>query len=223
MTKEVQIRRKWRRWLKTIGHDLGNLLTSRDIHEQIRHMIVSLNKRIKAPSLYYNWLVNNYVDSITIRIRRLGDHDRRCISLYRLIEDILENRSVLTRDYYVSRYPKWMQEQGFADRDFDNFAKKRSKLISERKLEHDMRRLDKDIDHIRKFANRWIAHCDLRRRRLRTRTHKDVDSALKDVDELFCKYNLLVTRGGMTTAKPVLQFDWREPLRHAWIENEQKN
>jgi len=183
--QKVYLRGKWKRWIETIGHDLSDHLTSRDIYEEIRHRIVALNKRIKAPALYYNWLVDNYVDSITIRIRRLADHDRRCISLYRLIEDILENRQAITRDYYVSRYPKWMQEEGFADRDFDNFANKRNNLVSIYKLNKDMKRLDRNTDRIRKFVNKWIAHCDLQRKRLSARTHKDVDNTLKDIDRLF--------------------------------------
>jgi hypothetical protein len=220
--QKAQLRRKWKRWIETIGYDLGNCLTSKDIHEEIRHIIIVLNKRIQAPSLLYNWLVDNYVDSITVRIRRLTDHDKRCISLYRLIEDILRNREAITRYYYISQYPKWMQKEGFADRDFDNFANKGSNLMSEYKLRKDMKRLDKNTDCIKKFVNKWIAHCDLQRKRLPARTHKDVDISLESIDGIFCKYNLLVTRGGMRTARPALQFDWKEPLRHAWIKDDKQ-
>ena len=220
--QKTQLRKKWKRWIGIIGHDLANNLTSSDIHEEIRHIIITLNERIQAPSLLYNWLVDNYVDSITIRVRRLTDHDTRCISLYRLIEDISKNHEAITRDYYVSRYHKQMREEGFADRDFDRFANKGNNLISEYKLRKDMRRLDKNTDRIRKFVNKWIAHCDLQHKKLTARTHKDINDSLKSIDELFCKYNMLVTRGGMRTAKPVLQFDWKEPLRHAWIKDDKQ-
>ncbi len=214
--EKVYLRRKWKRWLDKIGHDLGNLLISKDIHAEIRR-IAGFNKQIRSPLLFYNWLVNNYVDSITIGVRRLSDHDRRSISLYRLIEDISENREAITRHYYVSQYPKEMQNDGSADYDYNNFANKKENQISGYKLKIDMGRLKKNAGRIIIFANKWVGHCDLRRKRFRVPTHKDVNNTLRNIDGLFCRYLMLLTQGGMTTRKPVLQYDWKEPLRHAWL------
>jgi len=209
------MRRKWRRWHERIGNDLGWLLTSHDIFEEIQSVIKS-NKKIQLPTLFYRWICDNYAARVSTGLRRLSDSDKRTISLYRLIEDISENPEAITRDYYTSDYPR--EEMDLTDWDFDNFADKGSKFISTFKLGKDMKRLKRDTTRIRKYANKWIAHCDLNRVQLQLPTYREVGEALKRVDELYCKYSLLITRAGTTTRKPVLQYDWKEPLRHPWIE-----
>lgn len=215
--EKAQLRRKWRRWLKRIGNDLGWLLTSRDIFEEVQGIMRS-NKKLQIPDLFYRWIKDNYAARVAIGVRRLDDHGKEATSLYRLIKNIAENRQAITRDYFISRYPKWMKEEGFADRDFNKFANKGDKLISLAKLNKDIEKLEEETDRIRRFSNKWIAHCDLKSRIRRLPTFEDVDKALKFIDGTFCKYYLLLTRGGLNTRKPALQYDWKEPLRHPWID-----
>ena len=49
-------------------------------------------------------------------------------------------------------------------------------------------------------------------------THNEVEESLSALDKKFCKYYILIEGGGMSTAKPSLGFDWKESLRHPWIE-----
>ena len=213
------LRKKWKRWLKTIGYDIGNLLTSKDIHDEIRRL-AAFNKQIMSPYRFYSWLVENYVDSVAIGIRRLDDNNKKSISLYRLIEDISTHREAITRDYYISCHSTEMQE--YADKDFDNFANRKNNYVSKYKLNKDLNQLKRVVKRIRKFTNKWIAHRDLKRKKIKIPTHKDVDNALRDCDELFCKYFMLLTRNSMTTCKPTLQYDWKEPLRHTWLTKDYK-
>jgi len=216
--EKAKRRYKWRGWLKEIGNDIGWLLTSHDIFEEIQKIVKS-NELIQSPGLLHRWMTSNYAARVSISIRRLDDHNKRCISLYRLIEDIAENPDVITRNYYISRYPEWMRNRGLADSDFDKFAKKGSNLISKFKLKKDMRRLDKDTIQIRKFVNKWIAHRDIKRKKFSIPTVEDTKKALNDIiDNLFCKYSMLLTGGGLSTRKPTIAYDWKEPLRHPWIE-----
>jgi hypothetical protein len=219
--QKAQLRRKWRRWLKIIGYDLGWLLTSHDIFEEVQKIMKS-NKKIQSPSLFYRWIKDNYSARVAIGIRRLVEPDKaykRAISLYRLIEDISQNRQAITRDYCVSQ---WMQKGGLAERNFDIFANKGDPLISAYKLNRDMKSLQRETQRIRTFTNKYIAHYDLKGRIRRLPTFNDVDEVLKVVDAIFCKYYLLLTRDSMTTHKPVLQYDWKKPLRHAWISKQKK-
>ena len=223
--QKVILRRKWRRWLKIIGNDLGWLLTRHDIFEKVQE-IMKANKKIQSPDLFYRWIKDNYTARVALGIRRLVDTDKRAISLYRLIGDISHNPQAITRNYYIGRYHnKRLIKESLADADwdFDIFANKRDTLISAYKLNRDMKKLQRETQRIRTFTNKWIAHYDLKGRIRRLPTFKDVDEALKVVDAIFCKYYLLLTRGGMTTSKPVLQYDWKKPLRHPWIEKKQKN
>ncbi len=220
--QKVQLRQKWKGWLEKIGNDLGWLLTSNDIFERVRN-IVDSNKRIQSPDLFHRWIIDNYVARVAVGIGRLNDHDCRTISLHRLIKDISENLEAMTRDYFVSRYPDWMRDKGVTDHDFDKFAEKNSRLISPGRLNGDIDLLDEETRLVKDFRDQWIAHFDSNREIKRMPTFEDVDKSLQVIDCIFCKYYLLVDGGGMTTRKPALQFDWKEPLKHAWIVEMSKN
>ncbi len=216
--EKFQLRRKWRRWLEQIGNDLGGLLTGHDILESVLE-IANNNVNVRSPNLFLSWIVSNYSVRVAVGIRRLTDHDKRTISLYRLIEDILDHPQAITREYYVSSYrDRRLVKDGLADHDFDNFANRGSNSVSIYKLTRDMKRLKSATDRIRKFTNKWFAHWDPSRRIRRLPTFEDAKESLETIDNIFCKYFLLLKRGGMTTRKPVLQYDWKKPLRHAWIE-----
>ena len=50
-------------------------------------------------------------------------------------------------------------------------------------------------------------------------TLENTKKALNDIiDNLFCKYSMLLTGGGLSTRKPTIAYNWKEPLRHPWIE-----
>ena len=220
--KKQELRRKWEEWLETIGKELGDLLISQDFFNEVCE-IVNANSKIQTPSAFFGWIRDNYVDSVIIRIGRLNDHDQRTISLHRLIREISENPDVITRDYYVSGYSnKHLVEIGAADDDFDKFAEEGEQHISLNKVSKDIELLDRKTRLIKDFRDQWVAHFDHNREIKRLPTFNDVEEALTVTDEIFCKYYLLLTRGGITTRKPVLQYDWKEPLRHPWIEKPER-
>jgi len=218
--QKVQLRQKWEAWLERIGTDIGWLLTGRDFFYQVRKIVES-NKKIQSPAAFHNWISDNYVAKVTTSITRLTDRHRGTISLYCLIKGILENPGVITRDYYVSGYrDKRLREMGFADRDFDNFADKGRQNVSPDKLYGHIKQLEEATHLIKDFRDQWIAHFDEKREIERMPTFEDVDKALDAIDNIFCKCTLLLKRSAPPTRKPVLQYDWKKPLRYAWIERD---
>ena len=214
--QKANLRRKWRRWINRLVRDMAELLTSNEILKEVCR-IVAKNEQIKSPATLHNWMRKSVIDQIGTGIRRLTDKDKRSISLYRLIEDISENNEAITREWYVSTYPKWMKEQGLADRGFDIFGKKGDSYLSLPKLKKDKATLENGTIQARKYVNKWVAHCDLNRRRVKRVTYGDIWNALESLDNLCCKYNLLLTRGSMNTCMPVIGSAWKQVLRHAWI------
>src|SRR2546426_7612992 len=83
--------------------------------------IIRSNKNIQKPSSFYRYLGDTYVSYITIGIRRQIKIDRQSISFARLLSEIIETPSVLSRDYFKSLY-KGSVAESLADRDFDRFA-----------------------------------------------------------------------------------------------------
>ncbi|MEN6423871.1 MAG: hypothetical protein ABFE13_00800 [Phycisphaerales bacterium] len=220
--ERVCIRRKWQHWLHEIGDDLGWLLTSHDVFMAVQEAFRE-NKNIQRPTLVYRWIKSNYAARISIGIRRLIDHDKRTISLHRLIQDISDHPDAITRQYFVgkctlgSRREERPDKADLANCDYDRFAKKGSKMVSKRKLSRDLSRLKQDTGRIKTFVDKWIAHHDADQRRFGVPVFTHVGEALQDIDEIYCEYALLLTGAGMTSQKPVLQYDWKKPLRYPWI------
>ena len=217
LKEKRNLKRKWKRWLDKIGQYLGVLLTSYEVYEDVKK-IVYKNKKIQKPALLHNWINNNYLHTVYTGIRRLGDKDKRTVSLYRLIEDIYNHNSAITRKDYISGYPKWMREKGMADADYNTFASKTSDILSKAKLKKDLKNIQREIRTIKNYTDKWIAHLDLKRKQIKRPTLKDIKMSLNCLDKIFCKYNMLITRGGMITRKPSLAIDWKESLRYPWIE-----
>ncbi len=215
--EKVQFRQKWKKWIYEIGRDLGDLLISQDVIKEVSQIFAS-NKRIQSSPFFFNWIQDNYIDSVVVGIGRCYDRDSRTISLHNLIKEVIENPEAITRDYFVSRYEKRMQDDGIADCHFDIYAEANEQFVSESKLRADQVLLDDETRRIKGFRDQWVAHLDENRPLKQLATHNDVENALKVLDKIFRKYYVLIDGAGMLTAKPALTFDWKEPLRHVWIE-----
>lgn len=223
MTEEEkeQLRQRWKDQIHKIGENLGDLLISQDIIKEVSKIAVS-NKRIQSSPFFFTWIQNNYIDSIVVGLGRLNDHDGRSISLHNSIKEIIEKPEVITRDYFVSRYDKKMQEHGIADRDFNMFADEGEQFVSKKRLRVDLKFLDDETKLIKVFRDKWIAHLDSNRPLKVLVTHNDVRKCLSALDEILCKYYVLIDGGGMSTAKPTLTFSWNESLKYPWIEMTEK-
>jgi hypothetical protein len=212
-----EFRKKWKKWIDKIGHDLGDLLISQDIIKEVSQIVAS-NKRIQSPLFFFTWIRNNYVDSIVVGLGRLNDHDNRTISFHNLIKEIVANPEAITRDYFVSRYEKWMQDVGIANDAFNEFADEGEQFLSKDRLLADLQLLDDETKQIKVFRDQRVAHLDQTPAITQLPTFKDVEYALELLDNIFHKYYKLIDGAGMSTAKPSLNFDWKEPLRYPWIE-----
>jgi hypothetical protein len=209
-------RKKWTKWLRDIEQDLVKLLAGYDIFKEIV-FIVNANKDIQSPAFLHHWINRNYLCSVSLGVRRLRDIDKRSISLFRLIEDILEHPQVINRDYFISEYPRQLRERGIADDVFNKFANKGEKTLSISKLKRDLNRLKRNTNMVKTFADKWIAHSDINRKKFKIPTYENIANVLNSIDGLYCKYYLLLTRRGMNTCKPALP-GWKQPLKKAWIQ-----
>jgi len=222
MTKEQKerLRQKWRGWLDEIGNELGLLLTGRDFFWRLQRIVES-NKKIQSPALLHNWIADNYVAKVTTGIIRITGHHRGTISLYWLIKGIENNPDAITREYFVSQWKdEFLKKMGTADSTFDEFAKVGEQLIDPERLARDIEKLDKGMGLVKDFRDQWVAHFDEKRKIDRMPTFRDLDKALDIIDEVWCKYRLLLERCAPDTRKPSVAVDWEEPLRYQWIEEQ---
>jgi hypothetical protein len=70
---------------------------------------------------------------------------------------------------------------------------------------------------VRRFVNKRVAHRAAERELRRLPRFNELDAAMDTIDRIFCKYNLLLTAEGMTTAFATRQYNWMEVLYEPWI------
>lgn len=215
--KDAKLRKKWKQNINIIKRDMGDLLTSRMIFNELGEIIKKNTALQKTPGLFFEWIKDNYVARMAVAVRRLADQDKRSISLLNLITELQKNKDALSRKYFLSKYS--MADHDMADPDYDSFACKNSKSLSDFKLKSDKIKILKHTKKIKCFVDKWVAHHDYDRSVAikKLPTFSDLNDTLNQLDEITCKYDMLLTGGGMTSCEPTIQFYWKEPLTIPWI------
>jgi len=223
MTEEQkdQLRQKWKSWLDEIGNELGWLLTGRDIFWRLQEIVES-NDKIQSPPILHNWIADNYVAKVATGIRKIVDKKKSC-SLFQLILGIEKNPDVITREYFVSQWhDKVTKKLGIDNQTFDEFAKPGEQRVDLENLTSDKQKLSEGTNLIKNFTDKWIAHFDKKRGIIQMPTFGDLNNALDIIDEVWCKYSLLLMCSAPDTRKPAMALDWEAPLQHCWIEEPEK-
>ncbi len=212
--------KKWIRWLKAVHDDIQQLLVKRNIFWEVQD-IIKANGELHKPSSFYSYLGDTYVAYITIGIRRQIKVDNQSISFARLLTELADTPSVLSRKYYVSLYKNSVVEQ-FADRDFDRFCGSDKMCISKDMVLADLSELNRVASVVEDFADKRIAHHDKRQPKVLPR-FEEVDSSLDALDKLYCKYQSVFHATAMSSLMPVYQYDWKQIFTVPWLKNEEES
>lgn len=208
---------KWICWLKVIHDDIEQLLIKRDIFWEIQD-IIKANSELRKPSSFYAYLGDTYVTYIAIGIRRQMKDDKkgRSISFVRLLTEIADTPTVLSRKYYVSLYKDSADELP-ANAGFDGFCGCDKTCISAKIVIADLWELNRVASVVEDFADKRIAHHDKRQPKVLPR-FEQVDSCLDALNRLYCKYHLVFhakSLGG--SIMPVYQYDWKQIFTVPWL------
>jgi hypothetical protein len=128
--------------------------------------------------------------------------------------DIKANASIVTRKWFIEQY---------AERDMANFG---DPHFSERfglKPEIDTAILDKDIadlvvaaKKVERFRHTRIAHKNVDKKLVIDLNFGEIEAALKVVEGLVIKYQLLLNQSGYNELMPTMHYDWEEIFRAPW-------
>ena len=208
--------RRWKRWLPAMKRDLSDLLGKRDTFWQLQE-VAEKNPKIMSPYSFFDWMCRNYVVSQTVGIRSFMDHSRDSRSLWRMLYEMLENPGVINRQTHVRMYARTPIGPELGHMTFDNVVGKGRSNVTQQVIRSDLRIIEDASERVRRFVNKRIAHKTAPGEIRRLPKFDDVDAALNKLDEIFCKYNLLLTGEGISSLHATRQFDWREVLLEPWI------
>lgn len=208
--------RKWRKWLPRMRSDITDMLGKRDVFWELQD-VAKENPKILNPGNFFDWMCRNYVIAQTVGIRGLVDQHKHSHSLWRLLFEILEHPGVLDRNTHVRMYRSSPLGETLGHMSFNAAVGRGSKCLGLRVVRADLRRIEDASERVRRFVNKRVAHRTSPGEIRKLPTFDEIDTALETLDEIFCKYNLLLTAQGMTTCHATRQHEWREVLLEPWV------
>jgi len=214
MNKQLK---KWIQWLRVVHDDVQQLLVKRDIFWKLQEIIKD-NPGLHRPNSFYNYLGDTYVAYICIGIRRQVKVNKKSISFARLLVEIIEAPSALSRQYYRDLY-KGSVVDDWADQCFDRFSGSGKAYISGDMVTEDLQELKRVASRVEDFADKRIAHRDKGEPEVLPKFN-DVDSCLDTLDRLYVKYHSIFHAGSMRSLKPTYQYDWMEIFLIPWRKRE---
>lgn len=173
----------------------------------------------------FNWIVEIYVQSALMLLRRELDQQARTENLHNLLLDIIEHPSVLTRARYRAAWDAHGFDRAQADKAFDLFSPGRvtgtadADYIDPAVVRADLEQVGKDANEIRIYAERTQAH-RTPKPNLDTPDIPALHKTISDVQRIIAKYYAIVTLGSVIAHwEPVVPFDTIAPFMRAWVDD----
>jgi len=211
--------KKWICWLKVVHDDVQQLLINRNIFWDVQEIIKN-NPDLHKPSSFYSYLGDTYVAYVSIGIRRQVKVSKQSISFARLLSEIIETPSVLSREYYRGLY-KGSVVEDLADQHFDRFSGSGKACISGDMVRADLEELNLAASKVEDFADKRIAHHDKCKPKVLPKFN-EVDDCLDALDRLYVKYHLVFHASFMESLMPTYQYDWKEIFEIPWLRREEE-
>jgi len=209
-------RRRWQRWLKTIQYEVWTLHWNRAMHRRISE-IVAANPQINYGNPLHKWMHSNYIAATAIGLRRLIEKPQRGkkypnLSLQVLLLQIATCPQSISA-FNIRRF--YRRTEGKSPSSLLLRTQTGTLEVFPEGIKKAISQLEKRCERIERFADKYIAHHD-RKRRLPP-TLGDIDTAIEAVGDLFNEVSVLPT-GKFGTLESNDLGDWEAILRTPWIE-----
>jgi len=210
--------KKWCNWINTILDDIQTVYFHRSMYRGLSTLVAKYDQRDKN-TLFFAFLQNIFVDSLSMGIRRQIKINKDSISLVRLLSELKEMPSFVTRKDYYDLWQK--HDKGidvFKARTFALFAAQDAHHIDGKIVEKDLLDLHDVCDRAVELADRRVAHRD-KRGLEEDMTLQELLEELDFVGELVKKYYLLFTAKDIDLCPVPAELPWPRP----WIDLFMKN
>lgn len=220
MAAEKPIIDKWNRWFDVISTDVVSLHFYRKMYRDVGSM-VKANPAIRKPNAFYKFVANGYVALTLIIVRRQVAERKDSISLARLLSDISEHPTELSRQHYH----KLCAGRGFGsaqiDRSFQHAVGETGRdFINLASVLNDLTTLKDVTKLLHKYTDKRVAHIDVRTWTQSMPTFGDLDAAIDTLARVCRKYSVLLRAEQIPSFEPIIQHDWQAVFRVPWIPDE---
>ncbi len=212
------------RWLPSLAQQVHDMHHRRQLHDEFMTMLEASGHRDR--DVFTDFFHRMYVEAQALAIRRQADEDARTLSLRRLIGQLFQHRKLFTRSWYVRRWvgtrnPNASDEREriearmhvqFANDAFDRFTDRPgARSLGGRRLQDDLKALSDVSEGVVSYVNEHVAH--VASSPDTPVSYAEFHRAMDHLGEMLKRYYLLIDQGGLVSATPVIQGDWKGPFR----------
>jgi hypothetical protein len=206
---------KWVRWIDTICAEVEQLCHLKRIFLEAQG-IIHANPSLPDRNTFYEFLNHGYTAIGIMGVRRQVKIQKDSISLTRLLKDIQENPQIISLERYKSLFREAGIEE-LAEADFEHFKAADAEHIDPDMVKRDLGLLQKRVKTCEKFADRKLAHLDLRKVEPHP-TFNDLHACIDLLEEIALKYRVILTAKGGGSLIPVILGNWKAIFEIPWIE-----
>lgn len=205
--------KKWLDWYEQIAGDSANMLLCRKMFFDL-HELIQKNPKLQEPDFFHEYMRDTYIAHICSGIRRQFKDSADSISLARLLREISEHPSFLSRQRFRSLFAPGLTDR--ADDIFDQFSGRGKQHIDPSIVSSDLTKLRTVSRRSESFIDRRVSHLD-KRTPERYPTYDDIDDAVNLIDSLMVKYGLILRAESQETMMPTVQEGWLGIFRTPWV------
>lgn len=187
---------KWQKWINKIyEEEVVPLVEHQQIFGKVQD-IIKANPEIQKPNEFYRFLEDTYGAFSVMGIRRQIKLDKDSISLVRLLKEIKQCPSLLSRDRFVKLYQA--KGQSGAGPIFDKrFLGSCTNYIDPAIVQQDLDELKAHGNTVEPYADKRVAHRDKREPK-KIPTFGELNPPIDFLKELTIKYSLLLKAEDLT-------------------------
>lgn len=195
---------------KIIENEISQIVYDQDVFEKYKEHIKN-SKNVDKQDEFLFWIAKNYQILAVINVCKQVDERNDVESLVNLLKDIKKLKSGFSLSWFVQKYPAWMRDNG--KNDFKQFSIKSNQKISVEKIDKDIKKIKQaicgirfgkkrqSVESLKKYRNKRGAHFASDNKKAIVPIKKLFD-AIKLIEEITIKYNLLLNQAGMNTLLP---------------------
>ena len=213
---------RWRADIERIKQDAYELFSARRTFREIADVFANNPQLQETGGHLWQWMLVNYTNFVIMRIRRETDDQGNTISMTRLLLDIADCPTVITRRRYMDMlslkpgsHRIQMNERYFTDIWMSSAATGPDDVVDAVRVAEDRRSLDTAAARVQKVGNLLVAH----RQRVDVRELRvpEVDGAFDAIEETITKYYTLLHGSTIIQLEPAPQFNTTEAFMFPWI------
>lgn len=179
-------------WIVSVNYLFNEINSLNKISRKFRDIAKRYNNK-NIESELFRFIKVIYTSDIVMRIRRLIDEDKRTVSLFNLINEILFEYAIIDKKWFLNKYSDGKEEKMFKSLFKDN-------IINTNLLIDDLNFLKKESVKIKIYADKIIAHKDKNIPK-NLLTFNEVEFLIKIITDMFDKYYYLLKQSHSNIGK----------------------